>query len=519
MESVQNAQPREAKISYGVGTLVLGSSWNGEAKATYLKDLSNGDIKTKFKMEISSQAYYGGGGTIALYLDGTKFYSDTIECNGGKFSCTNSKDYLVELVKDIENPNLYHVQVNGLEISTTNIGKQFSYDFVGTTSGTLTIDYLKSRPYYNCQVENDEVVVRDVFTSGSLFTIKDLTYTPVKFCVDSYPAIKRSFLAQGVRADIQGQITKKLTTGQSILVEPQTTLEIYYIADYIEGMGERCGLDSAYDTQENKCVKIISEAEDVVEIINNVSYISVGENQLLFDNSVAIGEKELSSLPPSYLCKAEKPKANAPLPREECWTTSVSYDGVTLPIKSGQEVSFKNGLVKVKYYPEAQFKDDQIQAGWKNHFVLTLSTAILSLKVNPTTEYYLLFGTDKKVEYEITNNLGTLNTAGVQILTTKKLLTSQNSNQQTFNLKSGLNKMSYVLDTKEYGEAEVQIVPFIKVGGKTFFDNEKITRNYNVVDKIPTDTIYQDKIIEVEKQYSFKELLGKLWEMILGWFR
>jgi len=489
------------------------------AQATYKKDLKNRDIKIKADWSAIDNGAVDGG--VKILFNDKEAYS--VSKSGFSQATTKvSGEFLLEAILDIENPDLYHIVVNGEEVSLIEISEKtlnVKIEPLGD-SGTLkvNVDFIKSRAYFNCEVDSDEVVIRDRFTEGSSFTLTDLTFKPVKFCVDSYPAIKRSFTDKGVKADIMGQITKKLTTGQTISVGKDEIIEIYYIADYKEGMGEKCSLDSAYDTNKKKCTKVIDEEEDFIEIVNNVEFIKVGSDQTIFKNSVLIGVNELSSSAPEYKCEDEDESSSTPNPEPSCWETEVTYKDDKFKLTYGQE-KLLDGIFNIKYLPNAQFKKGSLQEGWTNNFLLTIKKDFLELKPVEDDQYYALFGSEENVNFELNNLYDDFveDQTGLQVKKTKKLLDQQESEQIALKFSSGKNNYFFDLDTNEYGKIEYEIIPFYKIGDEVFFDNEKIIRTYEIVDEIPEDVTFVTGS-DLKEENFFTKMLNAIIDFFKGLF-
>jgi len=515
---------RESSVTIENDELVITSRPERSAYAIYQKDLDNRDIKYTATRTAGSSKGAGSGGHRILFND-VLVYSEQFSWGSDGGSDTSS--FLFTAFLDIVNPNLYHIEVNGdfinsIEIDEPQIQVKFESFANGNTctlipTSTLRVVELKSRPYFNCEVEEDEIVIRDSFVAGTTFNIDSLAFKPVKFCVDSYPAIKRSFTEEGVRADIQGILTRQLTTGESITVAENEVIEIYYIADFTEEMGTRCALDSAWDTKERKCVKIITEQQDIVEIIREKEFIVVGKNQKLFENSLTIGDKEITSSTPQYLCSSEESRASSPNPREECWETEVTYNDIATKYIYGQEKNLDR-FFSLRIFQEARYEDNKVQDGAKNQFVLTLKNRdLLSIdNVDEDNEqFYIIFGERRSYPFTVTNRYGDFQLSGVQVTKTKDLLFEQSTEQIDIAFTEGTKEYSIPLDSGEFGGVEYRLIPYFFIGEEIFFDDEQITRNFEVVNEIPTGT----QLVEGRQRLSILELLKQLFQRVLDIFR
>jgi hypothetical protein len=194
---------------------------------------------------------------------------------------------------------------------------------------------------FSCEVETDEVVVADEFSSGTTFDIGDLAYVPVKFCLDSYPAVVRSMTEEGVATDIKGEITRKLARGASITVNPDETIMVVYIADYEEGMVERCQIGDVYNTRTNQCEKLIEEGEDTILVLNNITVLTVSKDEALLGASQFVGDKEFSITDVRYTCWISYPDMNfdAPSPDIDCWSVDLlDPEGSIIDTRHGMPV-------------------------------------------------------------------------------------------------------------------------------------------------------------------------------------
>lgn len=205
--------------------------------AKYLINIKNKDMKTR--VVISG---VGSGGIM--------FGSEVI-LEG------ESSEWLVELIKDVTDDDKFVVLINGEPIKEIIISEDTAFiKYYANPKARMRVEYLKSRAYFSCSVNNDEVVIRDRFGEGSVFSKDDLAFDVTKFCPSDYPAVVRSYLERGVKSDIKGTITFKLARGEYLTVPQFQAYEIQYITKYIDGMKERCDpLTEYYDTNLEKCME------------------------------------------------------------------------------------------------------------------------------------------------------------------------------------------------------------------------------------------------------------------------
>tara|TARA_Y100000310_G_scaffold194176_1_gene194164 strand:+ start:1343 stop:3277 length:1935 start_codon:yes stop_codon:yes gene_type:complete len=500
-----------ASTNVNNGKLTLSANSATTAKATYLPNLKGKDIKSSFKLSVGTPGHQTAGGGFSVYLGDQLVHSDSLSFTFSKLGRSGSKDYLLRLIKDIEDENIFYVEVNGkvtknITISDKTARLRYEVSSGGSqchqSSASLSVDHVKSRPYLNCKIDSDEIVIRDAFREGTTFKIQDLNEKPVKFCIDNYPAIKRVIEEKGSRADIMGTLTKKLVKGQSITVGKGEVIEIYYIADYREGMGNRCTLDSAWDTSLKKCVKIIEEKEDVVQLQNITQFVTVGKDDVLFKSSTKIGDAIVTSQKPKYSCHSQDSKAIAPSPQASCWSTVVDYDGTETTFKYGETKNI-HSLIKLKYLAEAQYKQDtgkstfSVQNDYVNHFLLTTGD-LLDITAKFDDKFYVIFGKEQLIKFKVNNKLSKFDNSGLQIKETRQLLTSQSTQQKIIQFSSGTKEYTYPVNSDVFGKVDYEILFWYEIAGQKFFDDEKVVRAYEIVDKVPTDVrvVINETVVE-----------------------
>jgi len=439
-----------------------------------------------------------------------------------------SKDMIEEYIKDIEDENIWHKTVNGQYIGTVGVRDSFSF---GATSyppnfglpeysgqydrqGSTLIKSIKSRPYFNCNVEADEVVVKDSFVEGTTFSFTDLTYVPVKFCTDSYPAIKRSFTEEGVRADIYGQLTRALTRGEAVTVNLNESIEIYYIADYIEGMGERCPLDSAYDVVAGACTKIINEAADIIKIENKIELITLGPQETMIPldiitDSFEIGGHTLSTEKPVYICANEDDQASYPNPRPGCWditlqllregSSSRGLGGSPNYLYNSVDFGIAADLFELRGIPSVTYEDLTVQDDWVTNIIIKPSNSnVLEVSVISDETFFLKFNEENNINVTVRSALGSFDYSGVQVKTTTNLLFGENTEQINIRFDSDPETISVPIDTSAYGETTYEISFWYEIGNKKFFDDQKLVRSFKIVDQTPDEILVEMEQLQLD---------------------
>lgn len=547
------------------GSAQSGSS--GSAQATYRPNLKNKDIKTQFLVRGTGNIYVTFG-----------------DINVGTFA-PSSSEYVVELIKDVTDENKFAVLVNSNPVKDIVIESNIAMlSFYAPETGIIIeLRYIKSKPYFSCQVDNDEVVVRDRFAEGSTFDIHDLTYEPTKFCPEDYPAVVRDFRERGVKADIRGTITQNLTTGKSYTVPVNQAYEINYITKYKDGMGERCNpLTDVYDTSKKICVKKIDEQDyiirdcgtnpevcptpntcekrdgiyvcvttdervlkqdcntnknmcdenygevcelknnnyvcvrtkEIIELYRTKEFIQIGKNQKFFENNLIIGDKDIKSTKPSYSCDTSQ-NYNSPNPKSDCWKSSVSYAGKNIEMLNDGVINLDDCFPQLKLVTNAHYDSDMGEVdSFTNNIIIDINFDCISSNPIAKTDYYVIKDSKKQLCFNLNNRIANFDQSqsGFSIIKTTDLVTTQNALMMEKAINIGDNKACFDVDTSMYGEVTYQILPYFKLGNDIFFDDERIIYNYNIVDKVPEESVkivVQEKIVNAEKVVESEELSGK----------
>ena len=488
-------------LGYGAqwtsGTLVLASKgkYGSTASLTSKIGFKNKDAK------ITGIATYNSDISDFEVLFGKTIIYDSKIDNLASTKNRINEGFVLEIYQSLTSNNLI-VIVNGVEKTVPYVddaddkikfitnGRTSTYG--GNVQGmTLGINEVKYRYFFNCEVETDEEAIRDVFNEGTSFNIHDLTYAPTKFCLDSYPAVLRSFEEGGVRADIRGEITKALARGDTITVPAGSTLSIHYIADFQTGMTERCALGEAYDTQSNVCVSVIDEAPDPLQPFVITQLVQEGIDSVYFEKNLVIGDLSLTSTKPSFSCASEvgENDAFAPNPRSDCWGASIG--GVSFKIG---ETKAYNAFLDIKLVSiTAQYDASENKvlttnaADWTASYLLTIKNKDF-FNIKPLTKAGQVVPLDSavNVEFELTNTLASFTTAqsGYRYVKTTDLITSQEALLANVAVPKGsATKASQDVDTSQLGQVAYTIRPFLLFGNKEIYDDKQLVYSYIVGDK------------------------------------
>lgn len=493
----------KAYISGGILHIDAGTHQSTTAK--YLVNLKNRDVKLKINANEGASVSFGG----------QVIFSST---RGG---CDAQASYLIELVKDVTNKDAFSILVNGDYVSSIIVPQETAYLEMTASYGerycgkafsrgnSMTVVYVKSRPYFSCTIDSNEVVVSDSFNEGSTFNIHSLTYEPTKFCPLDYPAIVRDFSAGGVKADTQGTITERLTRGVQFTVPTNQVYEIRYATLYKAEMGERCLLGQVYDTNLKGCIQKIFEQETVTTVIREKEYITVGKNQKVFTNRLSIGDDLIIAGFPSYTCGGQE-NVNAPYPRADCWSTSVSFRSHSYTLHPDESVDLNEYLnVKVAGI-SAHYHEECAPSGadcaWEVdddasvQLILTVKNwnwLVATPTIGDILDYYVIKDSTREACFTIENKLGSTfqsEQAGYALKTTTDIMTMETRTIETKALPLGSTQYCIPIDSTRYGVIVYQINPFVKLGDEVFFDDEQVTYNYKIVDSIPKNEtiIYQE---------------------------
>ncbi len=501
----------EAEIK-GNDLILQGSSSGGDATATYKANLKNKDIK--FRVELQSN---GGG---------VNFGSHNVLSG-------NSGFHLIELIKDVVDEDKFLVLDNGEAVKEIIVSdSEANLEFYcnkkdggyGGPSGYIKVDWIKSKPYFSCEVSNNEVVISDFFGEGSTYDIHDLTYEATKFCPVDYPAVVRDYSEIGIKSDVRGSIIEGLTKGKSFTVPSMQSHEIRYITTYKDDMGVRCEINEVYDTQLKECVSKIFEQDyiiqmatscdqvtcneeyseycemrddvpvcvrpyKVVEKVRDKIIIKVGSDQHSFENEAVIGNKQITTSIPEFTCNPGGEDHNAPFPDKDCWNVDVNYDGESYEMKEGDKVDLNDYLNLELKSITAHYEYDLGKVdSYSNLMILTIDFDGVTSKIIDSN-YYVVKDSSREMCFDIENKLGvdfSKDQSGYSILQTVDLQNIQKPREiREKDIPGGKTQFCIPIDTEIYGISFFEINPYFKIDDELFFDDEEIVYNYEVVDEIP----------------------------------
>ena len=466
----------------------------------YQKNLKGRDIK----FEMSSQT----DREFDIYFNDQKAYT---------YLPAENRNVVFNAIQDIENQNLYHILIDDREVNTVLVqGNQLKLKIgsFGRSGGScrpnhyfLEVDNLKSRAFFSCKVDSDEVVIKDAFAEKTSFTINDLRYFPKKFCIEDYPLVRRSLTEKGVRTD-GGTLLHKLALGETLTVPADNIYEVHYIVDYSPNVGPKCAINEAL-TQLKQCSAVIQEEADFVELVDIKKHEIVGLNNVLFQDNIKIGNNALMASSPQYSCQNINEKADAPNPQPTCWNSIISYKNEQKNINAKETIVLDEYFL-LYYNPTAHYENGIVQPYVNNFELILQNRDILSIDIplREATEeqYFVLFKANSPLVFEIDNKYSAFDNAGVRIIERKQLIQQEKIKTIEFPIMSGKQQYSFPIDASEYGIVEYEITLYFKINNVIFYDDETVIKNVEIVDTIPTGTSFVRKVADKD---IISNILGK----------
>ena len=183
--------------------------------------------------------------------------------------CKTPTSFLFEVKSSIKNPDDIFIYQNGQFIEQLNLaGKPLLISFP-SDSKISSIEY---KLPYSCLIDDFSQPIMEDFSND--FSIKDLTYEPLRFCLD-LPFVIRSFSEQGLRQDIRGELMQDLKTGKTISFsgilgcQNGCVIRTTYITKFVNEMEVHCNLynGEAYNPKTKSCEKVVTQETPTQEII------------------------------------------------------------------------------------------------------------------------------------------------------------------------------------------------------------------------------------------------------------
>ena len=473
----------------GDGYLKTAVAHNGGVKITFNEDLKN----KYFKVNYDSDYYIGGDGSsppiIPNTIMGHEFMPGTsgvVEIKPSLFEEGKAELYINgEKVEDLIYPYELTAVIKGVDGTNWQKGYITYFEFKNPRYNEL----------FDCSIDNDEVLVFDEFTGGSLFDINSLTYTePLpKFCPNSQPVIVRSFTERGLTTDYNNEVFHALASGDSFRVPEDQTIRVPYVTK--DTTGElRCPLNQAYNTKTNNCQDILSEGleEDYTPYTSD---ISIGENDVSYTmeynslSSIKIGDLSFSTSAPRFVCDCDEGRTTPPNPSNSCWETDIGDNVIntkqttelapyTKLYYEVEGIGVYKGYTDTYGYLDCQFMEED---HWTNKYRLTIDSEGLSIEESKTLTSVML-NKDESVELIINNEIASFSNSGLLVRTYNEILDTYNDNEISLALDKSKNTYDYKLKTDILGNVEQEIIPYIIVDDKKIYASKSLILKYSVTD-------------------------------------
>lgn len=474
------------------------------------KDLKGYDFKTAFNLDVQGTRHNSASGSISVGINQNDVCS--LSASG---TSRIQKNVLSEITQNRANQDVYNGNCNGIDLSSEfPAGENTELTYTGQLTYSLAyIDYLKTRPFFSCEIQQDEVLVKDTFSAGQ-FGYSDLSFKPFKFCTTDFPVLIQE-VGTGVTSDKRGDITTKLSYREPIIVPEGRIYIVGYIADYSNGMKERCSVGQSYNTKLGKCEQYATEESDIIEVVREVKFIEVGKNEFTFTNSGSIGDLSISSSAPKFTCSDTY--ATAPNPNEGCWNIPVTAgNGAFNPIY-GKEFLIKTGIVG-KAFTEAVWENGILRNNKYTNTILVTINDLFDVIPSFDKAYFVNQNEEAYLYLTIDNKVANFKDAGVKIVIDNKLLNTEETKFVSFPITLGENTYKIKKETGQLGQFEYKITPFVTISGKNVFDNQQVTYSYEVIQKVtPQELIVKnEQITLIQKKCGF---WCNLWEKIKAIFR
>lgn len=526
---IQSVTNKVDTVSVSNGIVFLSNpTGSREATLKYLVNLKDGEIRTNLKLVSRiSECSVGDSGCE----------SASITFGGFRREFHETGTYNIEFLKDTNDENRFIYKENGIPLEEFTITTDEAFLTYGTSSGraggstisggTISISLLDSRPYFSCQIDNNEVIVQRTFTEGSVYSKADLPFKPTKYCPVDMPAIIRDFKERGIATDFRGSLTWNLALGAVNTVPEFQSHTIRYIAKFQEGMAFKCDpFSSEYDSNSNQCIKtgfeqdfIYQEAtscsqvtcnadfEEFCEdrggrvvcirpfektiVIRNVTIITAGRNQTLFKNSGRIGDVFFFASTPKFICPNLQ-DYNSPKPSNNCWETTLIFNKVNFTFIDQESKTF-NEFITIEMLTNAHFESDENRVDRSNK-ILRTTFDFDFIDIIPRTEnlkdYFIIRGETKEMCFDVNNKLGisfSSAQAGYTLLKTTDLIFDESRITRQQALPAGMSEYCLPVEYEIDGLLYQNVQLFIDVNGERFFIPQPVTYSYEVVDEIPIE--------------------------------
>lgn len=515
------------------GDLVITSGNNHHNLATYKKNIRDKEIFLfyNFAVGIPSCASNKGSGSFNVMLNGIQVAKVSTP-SGGSISGT------IEITKNFLDDNIFDIELNGEEIDSKDINADevlVSFNAIGgdvqcqgTNSAGLTIrTALFSRPQKNCQVDDNEVIIRDTFKAGETFAFnqkqcgddlncRPLSFVPTKICILNYPAIRR-VVDEGADADLRGDLTEDIWSGKIVKVPDDSIIEFSYFTLFQEGIGEKCGSGLVYNKDTAICEPFLVEREPERIIIREKEIVIVGKNQVFFTDDLP--SLRIITKPSTFKCKTEETIDRYDI--DKCFNTTIIFNGIEFNVESNEEVSL-NEYFNIKCSISAIFHKSEGITKDSKSCVLTIKSFdfINLIEIRENNNYFVIMDSVREMCIDVENTLPFTLNSEYNVITHTELVTTEPERIIVNKIiQSGISRQCFKIDSNNFGKLNYIIRNDIIIDGELFDNDDLILYNYEVVNKIPDEVKFVNVTDKQINKILEKEIGCGFWCKLINWLK
>ena len=410
----------------------------------------------------------------------------------------------------------YSVYRDGLKVKDINVGQGFKVGLKCSERVSVSFAYIGYKAEYACNLREDEVWMQEAYAQP--FSVKDLSFPPVKYCDAERPFTLRSITLGEKKIRFEEGILP-LNKGQTIPPRALTTGEfitINYATPNVIGVTNKCGIGEANIKVGSKwiCQNIVPKAEVITRIVERREIIPITSgNSWTYSSHIKpsfnIGNKQFSSSV-SYSCAvAEGEIIRPPNPASSCYKTSIKYDGREIILEDKQTANIEENI-QVQFFADGQLTSS------KNELSGTYIFNVIgkAVNVNSICGENLKLNQISYLNADITNYMPD----GNVIIKTRQKVQNINLNlpekQYTYPSKKGNNLIRVPVNTENLGlnSVELQVFYPINADAETLLSSDRIILNI--------DVSQEKSIIEFVEAVPPKkpQELG-LFQKIINWLR